>query len=59
MKDNEIEIEEITLTPVSEYPNQWKQKLAESVNGKCVQTSFDKRVKITEKIDPWSINKGD
>lgn len=46
-----VEIEEIELKPVSIYPNQWKIKLQESVNGKGVETSFDNRVKIKEMIE--------
>ena len=46
-----VEIEEIELKPVSIYPNQWVNKLQESVNGKGVETSFDNRVKIKEVIE--------
>lgn len=50
-----VPIEEIELKPVSIYPNQWRSKLQESVNGKGVETSFDNRVKIIEKVDVWDI----
>lgn len=56
MKDPiEYEVEEIEITDVKHYGDQWRDKLAQSVNQKGVQTSFDSRVKIVDKIDVWDI----
>lgn len=56
MKDLiEYEVEEIEMTDVKHYPNQWRDQLAQSVNGKGVETSFDNRVKLQDKIDVWDI----
>lgn len=56
MKDINYEaVEEIEITDVKHYGDQWKDKLAQSVNGKGVENSFDSRVKIVDKIDVWDI----
>lgn len=56
MKDLQlVEIEEIELKPVSEFPDQWRMKLAESVYQKGTETSFDDRVKIKDVIDVWDV----
>lgn len=49
------QVEEITLQPVQEYRNLWRERLAESVNSEGKQTSFDSRVRIIEKVDAWDI----
>ena len=56
MKDPiEYEVEEIEITDVKHYGDQWRDRLAQSVNGKGVENSFDSRVKIVDKIDVWDI----
>lgn len=57
MKDINYEnVEEIEITDVKHFGDQWRDRLAQSVNGKGVENSFDYRVKIVDKIDVWSIN---
>ena len=46
-----IEVEEIK----EPLPNIWKMQLEAAVHQKGVETSFDNRVKLQDKIDVWDV----
>lgn len=49
-----MEVQEINLD--DKQRNQWKERLQKSINQPGRENSYDKRVKIVDKIDVWSIN---